>query len=212
MLLWPRCVLLAGMLSIGTAAQAVHTQPRPTVPPSRVVLEPGDYVRVSVFRKPEFSGEFLIAADSSLKHPLYQDVHIGGQTVAAGLERLRTFLQRFDTSPQVSIEPLFQVTVGGEVRNPNLYKLSPEITIAQAVALAGGPTERGRLNQVRLLRQGREQMLDMSGAVTDAVELTIASGDRIIIGRKRDSAWEYLGPIANFLVLATNIIILVRQR
>ena len=102
------------------------------------VIRAGDLVRVTVWRKPELSGDFLIAADSSLKHPLYREVKVAGLSVAAARERLVAFLKNLENSPQVAIEPLFRVSIFGEVRSPSLYTLSPETNIAQAVAIAGG--------------------------------------------------------------------------
>lgn len=159
-----------------------------------IVLRAGDLVRVTVWRKPELSGDFLVAADSTLKHPLYREVKIGGMTVAAARERIVVYLSTLENSPQVSIEPLFRVALGGDVRNPNLYNLSPETSIAQAVALAGGPSERGRLDRVRLLRDGRETLIDLTGASGAGVTSTVASGDQIIVGHKSSVFRDYILP------------------
>jgi polysaccharide export outer membrane protein len=153
-------------------------------PATTLVVRPGDQVRVIVWRKPELSGDFLVAADSTLKHPLYQDIKVGGLSVAAAHQRIEEYLRRLETNPQVSLEPLFRVSVGGEVRAPNLYSLSPETSIAQAVALAGGPTERGRLDRVRVLRDGRELLVDITSASGGWLQAPIASGDQIFVGRQ----------------------------
>src|SRR5690606_41131851 len=55
--------------------------------------------------------------------------------------RVQEILYDFDAQPRFVVEPLVQVVVGGEVRQPNLYALSPEMTVSQAVGLAGGVTE-----------------------------------------------------------------------
>lgn len=193
---------LSGALAAGASAQSA---------PRGVVLIPGDYVRVTVWRKPELSGEFLVAADSTLKHPLYQEVKVGGLGVAAAQERLRSYLTKLESSPQISIEPLFQVTVGGEVRSPNLYKLSPETNIAQAVALAGGPNERGRLEKVHLLRGGRDMLLDLTQADASAIRMTIESGDRIVLERRREVFRDVIGPLASLAGLGVSIGIILRR-
>ncbi len=156
---------------------------------SSLVIRPGDLVRVTVWRKPELSGDFLVAADSTLKHPLYREVRVAGMSAAAAREKLVTYLKVLETSPQVSIEPLVRVSVGGEVRNPNLYSLAPETSIAQAVAQAGGATERGRLDRVRLLRGGRETVLDLTTATAEALNAPVASGDQIYVA-KGSTVWR----------------------
>lgn len=161
---------------------------------SAIVLRAGDLVRVTVWRKPELSGDFLVAADSTLKHPLYREVKIGGMTVAAARDRIAVYLRTLENSPQLSIEPLFRVALGGEVKNPNLYNLSPETSIAQAVALAGGPSERGRIDRVRLVRDGRETLVDLTAASGAGVTATVASGDQIIVGRRTAVFRDFIVP------------------
>ena len=176
-----RLVLSVAFLTT-IAAHALIAQRTAAV--NAMLLRPGDLVRVSVWRKPELSGDFLLAADSTLKHPLYQDVKIGGLTVAAAREVLVTFLKKLENSPQVSIEPLFRVAVAGEVIHPNLYSLSPETTIAEAVATAGGPTQFGLPERVRLFRDGKESFIDMTEPSGIAITTAIASGDQIYLIRR----------------------------
>src|SRR2546422_4529355 len=59
------------------------------------------------------------------------------------------------------LEPVFPVTVAGEVRQPNLYRLPEGTTFAQAIAQAGGPTELGRLNKVQVIRRDSTMMIDL---------------------------------------------------
>jgi protein involved in polysaccharide export with SLBB domain len=186
-----RSVLTA--VALATTSVCAHAQS--SAPALTLVLRPGDMVRVNVWRKPELSGDFLVAADSTLKHPLYREVKVAGLTVPAARDKIVQYLTALETSPQLSIEPLFRVSVGGEVRNPSLYSLSPETSIAQAVALAGGPTERGRIDRVRLMRGGRETMLDLTQATADALSAPISSGDQILVGRASNKMRDYVLPI-----------------
>lgn len=163
--------------------------------PDLAMLRPGDLVRVSVWRKPEMSGDYILAADSTIKHPLYREIRLAGLSVREARERLVVFLRDFENSPQVSIEPLFRVSVFGEVQNPSLYTMPPETSIAQAVAMAGGVTERGRMDHVRLLRDGRESVVDLNSAITDAIKTPIASGDQIIVARRSRIFRDYALPI-----------------
>ena len=42
------------------------------------MLTPGDSVRIVVWRKPEFSGDFVVAPDNTVTHPLFRAVRVGG--------------------------------------------------------------------------------------------------------------------------------------
>jgi protein involved in polysaccharide export with SLBB domain len=170
------------------AALADRTEP---------VLSPGDVIRIDVWRQPTFSGDFGIAGDGSIRHPLYQTVRITGVPLTSARERLRTFLRDFVTDPQFVVTPLLFVTVGGAVEQPNRYHLPPEVTVAGAVAGAGGATEDGRLDRVRLLRAGGEIVMDLTQPRSEVGRLPIKSGDQILVGRRRNVWREYIGPVAS---------------
>ncbi|HEV8399062.1 MAG TPA: polysaccharide biosynthesis/export family protein [Gemmatimonadales bacterium] len=189
--------LLAAAVTACTSAAAAQrlTNPLTTVPRDSLALRPGDAVRITVWRKPEMSGEFAVAADGSLTHPLYRALRVTGIPLATAEARLRTFLQQYETNPEFVMEPLLHVAVGGEVVRPNLYTLRPETSVSDAVALAGGPTERGRRDRVRLLRDGSEVVLDLTTPQPGYATTPIRSGDQILVDRKRAVFRETIGPI-----------------
>jgi len=166
-----------------------------TVPRDSLSLRPGDAVRITVWRKPEMSGEFAVAADGSLTHPLYRALRVTGTPLVTAEGRLRTFLQQYENNPEFVMEPLLHVAVGGEVMRPNLYTLRPETSVSDAVALAGGPTDRGRRDRVRLLRDGSEVVLDLTRPLPGVATTPIRSGDQILVDRKRAVFRETIGPI-----------------
>jgi protein involved in polysaccharide export with SLBB domain len=185
--------------------------PGPAAAQSAPELRPGDVVRVTVWRQPEMSGEFAVAADSTLAHPLYGQVVVAGVPLSEAESRVRELLGRYESNPQFVLEPLFRVAVGGEVRQPNLYTLAPSITVAEAVALAGGPTERGRLERVTLVRDGGERMLDLTDPGSAATQLRIRSGDRIVVARRTSVFREYVVPVASVTgAIATIVNLLLR--
>ncbi|HTE64741.1 MAG TPA: SLBB domain-containing protein [Candidatus Binatia bacterium] len=189
-------VLAAALAALAPAARAQRPPPVfASVPRDSLALRPGDAVRITVWRKPEMSGEFAVAGDGSLTHPLYRALRVTGIPLVAAEGRLRTFLQQFETNPEFVMEPLFHVAVGGEVVRPNLYTLGPETSVSDAVALAGGPTDRGRRDRVRLLRDGRELVLDLTRPQAGVATTSIRSGDQILVDRKRAVFRETIGPI-----------------
>lgn len=174
------------------------------------VLSPGDVVRIAVWRQPELSGEFEVAADSTIRHPLYREVRVAGVELAEAEARVRAFLTGFEANPRFVMEPLFRVAVGGEVRSPNLYTLPPEVTVAQAVAMAGGPTDRGRLSRVRLVRHGQMRVLDLTEVGGEAARMPIRSGDQILVERRSNIFRDYIVPgasITGALVTIINFVV-----
>ena len=132
-----------------------------SLPPAVQVLKPGDMLRVTVWRAPEFSGEFFVGPDSSLIHPLYQGIKIGGLRLDAVKGRLTQFLSEYQRDPRIVLEPLVPVVLAGEVRTPNLYFFSEGSSLAYAFARAGGLTDRADLSNVRVVRNHKAFTLDL---------------------------------------------------
>lgn len=173
-------------------------------------LNPGDQVRIAVWRNPELSGDFTVSANGTLNHPLYREIQVTGIPISAVEDRLRAFLTRYTTNPQFVVQPLVKVVVSGEVRSPNLLSVPPETTVAQAVVLAGGPTQNSKLDRVRLLRQGQEITLNLNSADTQAAALQIKSGDQIIVPARSQIFRDIIGPIMSSIgaiAAVTNIIL-----
>ncbi len=157
------------------------------------------------------SGEYAVTADSGLNHPFYQQVKVAGLPPAVAKERLYTFLAQFEQNPLLTLEPLFRVTVGGEVRSPNVYSLPRSATVAGAIAGAGGPTERGRVNKVRLYRGGKRMSLDLNDPRSDDANMSIRSGDNIVVGRGGNFFRDVIMPGASLTAAMVSILVAVRQ-
>ncbi|MBA2708222.1 MAG: polysaccharide export protein [Gemmatimonadaceae bacterium] len=171
-------------------------------------LNPGDQIRIAVWRSPEFTGDFTVAFDGSVIHPLFREVQVTGISMAEVESRLRTFLTRYIQNPQFVIQPLVKILVGGEVRTPSIYSVPPETTVAQAIVGAGGPTELAALEKVRVIRDGRELTVDIRQANATSSGLTIRSGDQILVPRRRNVLRDFIGPALSGVAAAaalTNI-------
>lgn len=175
-------------------------------------LAPGDLVRLVVWRATEeYGGELTVAADSTLRHPLYRRVKVAGVPLAEAEQRICEALREYIARPELVIEPLFRVSVGGEVVSPDLLTLPRETTILQAVALAGGPTERGRLNRVRIVRGGRIIETDLTDPAAEWARQPVQSGDQILVTRKRNILTEVIGPLASLTAAAAAIASIVTR-
>jgi len=173
-------------------------------------------VWIVVWRKPEFSGEFAVAADGSISHPVYRAVVVGGVPLATAEANLRRLLETFDREPQFVMVPLFRVAVQGEVNRPSMYVLSPQTTISEAVARAGGPTQFGRLDRVRLLRGGAnggqtQVRLDLTRLESGAAQMSIRSGDQILVERRRSIFSQVILPSVTVIGALASVGIFIHQ-
>jgi protein involved in polysaccharide export with SLBB domain len=109
---------------------------------------------VTVFRHEPLSGEFTVGAAGTLALPLIDAVAADGLTTRelelAIEDRLRQ--ERYLVDPDVSIQVLTHrpFYVLGEVAQPGQYEYVSEMTVVNAVALAGGYTYRADRSSVTI--------------------------------------------------------------
>jgi protein involved in polysaccharide export with SLBB domain len=187
--------LAAASLPCASAAQGGE--------PSRT-LRPGDALRVSVWNNDRLSGEFVVGEDGTLIHPLYRSLQVNGVAFPELDGMIGTFLQRFDANPRFVTEPLVRLSVGGEVRQPDLYRVPPQTSIAQAIVLAGGPTASGRLQRVRLVRDGQERVLDLTDPAVPVP--LVRSGDEIFVQRRTNVFREYITPAGGITAAVVSLL------
>jgi protein involved in polysaccharide export with SLBB domain len=172
-------------------------------------LQPGDQLRITVWRKAEMSCDCTIGGNGTLVHPLYRELQVTNVPITTVEERLRAFLARYEQNPQFVVQPLVKIVVGGEVRVPNIYSVPPETTITQSIALASGPSDRGDLSNVRVIRDRQEIKIDVTRPDSDAGLLQIRSGDQVVVGRRGRSAFEYFGPVASSIAALAAILSII---
>jgi polysaccharide export outer membrane protein len=180
---------------------------------SSLSLSPGDVIRIDVWQQKEYSGEFPIATDGSISHPLYREVKVTGIPLSEVEARLRTFLDRFLSNPTFVVQPLLRVIVAGEVRQPNIYTVPPGTTIAQVIALAGGANDRGRLDRVRVMRRGDSQIqtLDITRPDGSAADVEVHSGDQVIVARRYSIMQDVVAPSASILAALASVTTVILQ-
>jgi len=178
------------------------------------VLSPGDSVRIMVWRKPEFSGDFVVAPNGTITHPLFRSVQVAGIPFATAEANLRRYLAQFEQNPEFVIEPLVRVAVSGEVDRPQVFALRPETTIAEAVARAGGATQTGARNRVRVVRLGpsgeQEQLIvNLTDPTVGYGRIPVQSGDQIIVDRRKSFLRDILLPTLGVIGSVASIGLLI---
>jgi polysaccharide export outer membrane protein len=222
---WRRVVsvVLLGVLSqSGGLARAQAIPPPPaiqdTVPRRSVgALRPGDVLKIAVFRDKELTGEYPIDARGYVQIPGLGVIKAAGLDPTDVTDRLRLALvERGFARPEISVQPLIRVSVLGEVRAPNVYPVDPGTSLLQLLTVAGGPTDRARLQDTRVIRDGRAFRVDMDGGLrgSAAGRIVLYSNDVVVVGRRRGFTSENLGltlTAASLVLAVLNIAFLVRR-
>ena len=86
-------------------------------------------------------------------------------------------LQDGDT---INVPEAEKYTITGYVRSPNVYELDGEVTVLQALAIAGGATEQGAQNRIEIQRRGVAK--PMKNVKMNEI---VKPGDIITVPRKR---------------------------
>jgi polysaccharide export outer membrane protein len=147
--------------------------------PGGAVLRPGDVVKLLIWREEDFSGEFPVALDGSVVLPRIGRQEVTGESPDALRTRWLKEFERYLRNPSIEITFLRRVTVLGAVREAGLKHVDPTMTIAQALALAGGTTPDGATDRIVLMRDG-EQIQTVTERMRIA-ETPLRSGDQLFV-------------------------------
>ena len=133
----------------------------PPAPSSEYRLAAGDKVKVTVFGEEGASGIHEVDGTGAISPKLIGRTVVQGKTVSEIEEMLRSEYRRRDIlqNPKISVEavqlrPFF---ILGEVEKRGSYPYMSGLTVAQAVAVAGGYTYRANRSRITILRQGGGQ-------------------------------------------------------
>ena len=128
-------VLLIALLLAGTAAPAAQ---------GRVAAR--DQLAITVFGVEDLSGKFLVAADGTVTYPHLGAIRVAGMDATQVAAELTAKLKDAGLllNPQVTVElvqtPNKKVIVTGAVRTPGQLPFAGELTLFEALALAGSTT------------------------------------------------------------------------
>src|SRR5690606_38269588 len=117
-----------------------------------------------------------------VSQPLLGPISVTDIPVPDLTDELLAAYQHHLRNPSIQIVPLRQIFLLGDVAQPGLYTVPPTTTLAGAVALAGGPSQIGDLNKLRVFRDG--ELLYDGLRMEEAIHVAdIRSGDQIYVGR-----------------------------
>jgi protein involved in polysaccharide export with SLBB domain len=158
-------------------------------------LSANDLLDFRVFQEPELDGVIRVSGDGTAIFPLIGAVNVVGKTVTTATEEVRArYRDGYLVYPQVSLtvrayaQKLF--TVLGQVQKPGSYDMkgSDEITLLQAIGMAGGYTKIANPGRVTVKRQqegGGERVIKLDAKRMargdDSASFYIKPGDVITV-------------------------------
>ncbi|HEX5385664.1 MAG TPA: polysaccharide biosynthesis/export family protein [Gemmatimonadales bacterium] len=171
------------MPSLGSAQAPAAAQNGARSADSAATLRPGDVIRLKIWREPDFSGDFTISDAGSAVLPRLGPVPVASYTVDSLTRTLVARYAAFLVNPSIEVTALRRVNVLGSVKNPGLYQVDPTMTVADALALAGGVASDGKSDHIELVRDGRRMEVALA-AETRLADTPIRSGDQLYVPQR----------------------------
>ena len=120
------------------------------------ILGPGDQLDISVWKDEALTRSLAILPDGKIAFPLVGELVAAGKTVAQLKKDIEGKLARFMPEPVLSLE-VKQVNsqivyVIGRVNTPGRFVLNTNVSVLQALAIAGGFTPFADKSKVKIVR------------------------------------------------------------
>jgi polysaccharide export outer membrane protein len=148
-------------LTIFTSCFTASAADKPSLPPAGQTLEfrlgPEDVLDVFVWKEPDLSTTVTVRPDGKVSLPLAGELDASGKTAAQMQQEVTDKLALYIKQPVVTVIVKqinsLKISVLGEVRKPDVYRIKNRVTVLDAVAMAGGFTDLARPNRIVVLRK-----------------------------------------------------------
>jgi polysaccharide export outer membrane protein len=137
-------------------------------PASELALGPGDVFEVRVFAEPDLSGTYKVASDGTIDYPLVGQLNVEDLVPHQAAELITNKLkEKYLRYPQVSIlvkeQTSKKIMIIGQVSHPGTFPFASNMTIVEAITLAGGFTPIASKNHTTITRvnSGRKVSIEV---------------------------------------------------
>jgi polysaccharide biosynthesis/export protein len=166
-------MVLAGGLLVPAAEKPDATVVAPAIN-NDYRLGPEDVVEVFVWKEPDLSTNVVVRPDGKISLPLVGELEVTGKSANQLQVEIEARLQKYVSQPVVNVMVKqinsLKISVLGEVRKPDVYKIKNRVTVLDAIAMAGGFTDLARPTKVVVLRNtpaGQQRFLVNLKEVTE---------------------------------------------
>lgn len=152
-------LLVLALAACGVKAPIYDYASEPDPRNSEYVLGIGDSLTITVWENGGLTTDAVIRPDGTITMPLVGDLKASGETPTTLKQTIQARLADF-----VKVEPSeitvavrgvnsYRFTIAGEVQHPGIFTEGFYVTVAEAVALAGGFTRFASRNAMVLMRR-----------------------------------------------------------
>lgn len=154
-------------------------------------IQPNDVIQITVFGEEDLSITAKVSQDGTISYPLLGVIKVSGYTERNLAKNLTEWLgEDYLVMPQVSVfvKQYSRVSVLGQVRLPGSYEIKENLTITQAIALAGGFNEQADISAVKIIHgesaddKNKNEVVNVNKIIDkSAPDIEIKANDTIVI-------------------------------
>ena len=175
------------------AAGEVSSQPsKAATDDPNYSIAPEDVLTIDVWKEPEISRTVPVRRDGKISLPLLNDLQAAGLTPTQLSVQIVEKLRATIVHPQVTVivaqTSSLRVYILGQVTRGGAYPLVPDMTVMQALSIAGGFTPYANVKKIHVMRKenGADKIFAVnykeviSGRKTEQ-NLHLKAGDTIVV-------------------------------
>lgn len=200
---------LAASWTVPSLAQQADSLPSGIERAAQAPIRPGDRIILRVWRELLLDDTITVDQYGRAVLPRLGVLSLATQTVGSLPDTLRTLYAQYLRNPSIDVAVLRRIGVLGEVKKPDLYWVDVTMTLPDMIAKAGGVTEIGNPNNVKLVRNGR-QMSVRDWETTGTLASDLFSGDQIVVERTSWLSRNMLAVVSGVGVLTSIIVTIFR--
>jgi len=178
-------------------------------------LHKSDVVEIRFTFSPEFDQTVTVQPDGFVALKAVGDLFAEGSTISELRDSVRSAYATTLREPEVSVilkdfeRPFF--LAGGQVGHPGKYELRSPISVAEAVAIAGGFTEQSKHSQVVLFRKVTDGIVEAHVLNVKAMlasrnleeDIELKPGDMLFVPQNRISKIRKFLPVSSLSTFFT---------
>src|ERR1700719_48347 len=146
------------------SAKVLSTGGTTSQPPKQVTddpnysIAPEDVLTIDVWKEPEISRTVPVRRDGKISLPLLNDLQAAGltptQLSVEIVEKLRATIVHPQVTGIVAQMSSLRIYILGQVNRGGAYPLVPDMTVMQALSIAGGFTPYANVKKICVMRKG----------------------------------------------------------
>jgi polysaccharide export outer membrane protein len=180
--------MLVVLLTVGVAAVSGASEPANT----DYVIGPGDVLDISTWKDESLTKSVVVLPDGKISFPLIGVFRAGGRTVPELRQEILDAIVKYVPDPVLTVEVKqvnsLLIYVIGRVNAPGKFLLNSNVTVLQALAMAGGLNPFAKKDKIRIIRQDGNRHTVIPFQYDDVVEdakleqnIRLQRGDVVVV-------------------------------